>query len=113
MAHKNKWKHNLKARYNISGDQYLEWFNKQGGLCAICEKPESKLKADGKPFNLSVDHDHETHEIRGLLCKGCNAGLGFIGEDIRSLKRTIKYLRRSKRKWGNKKPKAQGTSLGW
>jgi len=38
-----------------------------GDICAICEKPRSAFKN-----NLSVDHDHKTNKIRGLLCFRCN-----------------------------------------
>lgn len=38
----------------------------QGGGCAICKRPPKKLR-------LSVDHDHKTGLVRGLLCFGCNS----------------------------------------
>jgi len=40
---------------------------KYGNQCAICKKPRSAFKK-----NLSVDHDHKTNKIRGLLCFRCN-----------------------------------------
>lgn len=48
---------------------YREKFKAQGGRCAICrERPNSRA--------LALDHDHKTGEFRGLLCHGCNTGLG-------------------------------------
>ncbi len=38
-----------------------------GNECAICKKPRSAFKN-----NLSVDHNHKTDRIRGLLCYRCN-----------------------------------------
>jgi hypothetical protein len=46
-------------------------FQAQGGVCAICNQPPSPGR------NLSVDHNHETGEVRGLLCVGCNTGVGY------------------------------------
>lgn len=43
--------------------------------------------------HIYVDHDHETGEIRGLLCHGCNSVLGFSKENIQTLENTIKYLK--------------------
>jgi hypothetical protein len=44
-----------------------ELIAKHGNKCAICNKP-------GSAFNkrLSVDHNHKTSKIRGLLCFRCN-----------------------------------------
>lgn len=38
-----------------------------GNQCAICNKSRSAFKK-----NLSVDHNHSTNRIRGLLCYRCN-----------------------------------------
>ncbi len=59
----------LIKKYGITIDRYNEVFDKQNGVCAICKKPTKK--------KLFVDHDHQTGKVRGLLCSGCNMGIGF------------------------------------
>ena len=56
---------NLRHRYGITEDQYAAMLTKQKGVCLICGRP---------PLNrrLSVDHDHRTGRVRGLLCYTCN-----------------------------------------
>ena len=50
-------------------------------------------KGRGQPLNaVAVDHDHLTNEFRGLLCNGCNKGLGLFRDNIQSLNNAIKYL---------------------
>ncbi len=46
----------------------------QRSRCAICETFTPALA-------LNIDHDHETGQVRGLLCMGCNTGLGHLGID--------------------------------
>lgn len=46
---------------------YQDLFEKQGGRCAVCDRPQSEL-----PNALAVDHDHVTGKVRGLLCRRCN-----------------------------------------
>lgn len=57
---------------------------KQSGLCAIC-----KVELDN---NMVIDHDHDTNEVRGLLCRPCNLGLGAFRDDVRSLRRAAMYV---------------------
>lgn len=57
----------LKRAYGISVAQYDELLEKQNHCCAICNKHEDEEKK-----NFSVDHDHISGEIRGLLCAYCN-----------------------------------------
>ncbi len=68
---------------------------KQNNLCAICEKPETAINYNtGEVKNLCVDHNHETNNVRELLCHRCNAGIGYFKEDIEILKKSIEYLKR-------------------
>lgn len=87
---KRKW--NYKTRYNITVEEYDALFAKQNGVCAICEKPENMTKGD-KLHALAVDHNHETLQVRGLLCMSCNTKLGYF-EKNNLLHRMIAYLMR-------------------
>ena len=77
----------LKHRFGIDSEDYFNMLEEQNGVCAICrQKPEGKY--------LHVDHNHETGEIRGLLCKTCNHGLGNFKDNKTYLKNAIEYLDR-------------------
>jgi hypothetical protein len=76
----------LLKRYGSSLDHYAELLDSQHGRCAICDKPESKLR------RLCMDHDHETSRLRGLLCHNCNMGLGRFMDSPTLLQRAIDYL---------------------
>lgn len=61
----------------------------QKDKCAICREPWREGKR-----RYCIDHDHKTGEIRGLLCQGCNMGLGWFKDDPKRLKKAIKYLKK-------------------
>ena len=75
----------LKALYGISNSDYEFILSSQGGVCAICGLPNN-----GR--NFAIDHDHETGKIRGLLCVGCNAGIGSLKDDVNLVRRALEYL---------------------
>jgi hypothetical protein len=83
------WKNHLLRSYGLTETQYQELWETQKGLCAICG---GKLQ-EGKRLT-HVDHDHETGNVRGLLCKFCNNGLGFFKDSPNYLQKAIEYLRR-------------------
>ena len=71
---------NTKARAKRLWDNYkltLEMYDAilvyQGGVCYACGQPEHV-----KGRSLAVDHNHQTGEVRGLLCSRCNPVLGKI-----------------------------------
>jgi len=77
----------LKYRFGISMDDYDKMLTEQNSVCKICKRTPT-------PGNLlSVDHNHATEHIRGLLCQNCNAGLGMFQDDPEILERAIRYLK--------------------
>lgn len=82
----------LKKNYGVDLDWFNQQFDKQGGVCAICGKPE-KTVIHGRQISLAVDHCHDTGQVRGLLCRGCNNSIGHFGHDINILEKAIQYLK--------------------
>ena len=80
-------KERFKRLYGIDLSEYDNKLKKQKKRCAICGKHEDVQKKA-----LSLDHNHKTNHIRGLLCNNCNAGLGYFGDDIEKLINAIRYL---------------------
>jgi len=76
----------------LSDREYIVWFDKQNGLCAICGNPETWKNQFGL-CKLSRDHDHQTGKVRGLLCNSCNNILRCCKDSIETLTKTIKYLK--------------------
>lgn len=88
---KDKFRNNkLLKDHGISLKEYNEWYYGQNKVCAIC-------KGNQLPHReyLSVDHCHDTGKVRGLLCEGCNLGLGHFKDNIKALNNAIEYLRRN------------------
>ena len=77
----------LMRTFGITLADYDEMLEAQDGGCAICgTTPEEHGK------RLCVDHDHETGKNRGLLCDGCNVGLGRFRDSPAWLRNAADYL---------------------
>lgn len=73
--------------YELEPGAYDRLYILQGGVCYICER------ANGATKRLAVDHNHDTGEVRGLLCGPCNQGvIGHLRHDVEALLRAIEYL---------------------
>lgn len=81
----------LQREFGITLEEYKLLHQKQHGLCAICCKPEI-VKQGSKIRDLAVDHNHETGQVRGLLCNKCNIGIGVFLEDILLFEKAKDYL---------------------
>ena len=73
------------ARRGITPEQLIDRYERQEQCCAIC-KSEIEL------IDSAIDHNHETGEFRGVLCKQCNRALGMFGDSTFVLKNAIEYL---------------------
>lgn len=71
-----------KSRYGITEVMYRKMIDIQNNECLICSAPAAV-----------IDHDHKTNEVRGILCAGCNRGLGAFKDSAESLMRAAAYLR--------------------
>lgn len=80
------------SKYGLSYEQYKNMHERQDYLCAICQH---KCHED----DLHVDHDHDTGQVRGLLCSSCNTGLGMFKDKIRCLASAIVYLENNGKGW--------------
>jgi len=77
----------LRTLYGLSLAQFDALLAAQGGRCAIC----GGVDPGGKGV-WHVDHDHGSGAVRGLLCHGCNAGIGSLGDDPDRLPAAAAYL---------------------
>lgn len=85
------WFSAARRKYGVTEEQIREQWAAQGGACAICLRPF-------KTALPSIDHDHVTGFVRGLLCGGsydaktCNRLIGF--HSAKTLRRAAEYLER-------------------
>jgi len=82
----------LKYHYNITLGQYQDLQKNQSNKCAICGNKEKSKDSKGMIRQLSVDHNHQTSEVRGLLCNNCNRLLGNAEDNPKLLQQAIVYL---------------------
>jgi hypothetical protein len=81
----------LKKLYGITLKEYYELLEKQDNKCAICGRHKSE-------FNklLSVDHDHKTGKVRGILCNNCNTAIGKLQDDLDIIQNAYNYIKHSR-----------------
>ena len=82
------WKPHQVARrkFGLSDEEYTTLIERSQGLCEVCNNPMGNKRC--------IDHDHNTGEIRGVLCNNCNTALGLVGDNVTTLTKLIQYLER-------------------
>jgi hypothetical protein len=78
-------KSHLMRTYGLTVERWEEIFESQGSSCAICKARETSL-------HWCVDHDHETGEVRGILCSPCNVLIGMAKDHPQVLDDAKEYL---------------------
>lgn len=87
----------LWSKFGLTEERYAKLLAEQDGKCSICLKLEARLNwRSQKPTLLSVDHNHTTGDVRGLLCTSCNRALGLFGDSLETLRSAVTYLERHK-----------------
>lgn len=70
--------------------EYEQLKKSQNNSCAICKDPFIDSK---RP---DIDHDHETGQVRGLLCNTCNRGIGYLKDSPINILNAYDYLKKFK-----------------
>ena len=78
----------LQALFGMTVAEYDQMDAAQLGQCKICGVHKRHIYRK----RLVVDHDHETGQVRGLLCNKCNQGLGLLGDNEEALRKALSYL---------------------
>ena len=81
ILERKKW-YRFKKKYGLDKKQYEQMMQMQDGLCGICGDREAEV----------VDHNHNTGEVRMLLCQHCNRGLGHFNDDPVLMRAAANYL---------------------
>lgn len=79
----------LKSKYGIDEASWNALFLSQDNQCAICQTNES-----GSRMGWHTDHDHNTGEVRAILCNNCNILIGHAHDDPRVCESAAAYLRK-------------------
>lgn len=82
----HKFHHILKT-YGLTREAYEEKLQRQEHRCQICRTLMTEP---------CVDHDHDTKQVRDLLCKSCNAAVGYVGENFQTAESLVAYLKKWK-----------------
>lgn len=82
-----------KRKYGLTLEQVEELRNKQNNRCAICSKD---FKKGWDSAGFCVDHDHETGQVRALLCRICNLGIGLLQDCPDIVSKAAEYLAKHK-----------------
>ena len=83
------WRGHIRRKFGLTPEDFWAMSESQGNTCAICDKPEGE---GNRRTKLTIDHDHESGKIRGLLCHNCNTAIGLANDDSARLRRAADYL---------------------
>lgn len=95
LTYRNK---HLKRKYGITQFQFTELLRSQDNKCGVCEveltTDNHALSSGAKRLGneACVDHNHNTGEVRGILCFHCNTALGHIFDNIKTVDKIKEYL---------------------
>lgn len=96
-AVRRRW---MMRNYGITPEEFTQMLNDQDGCCAICGTDMESVRElirETLRTGIRIDHDHVTGAVRGLLCTGCNKGLGCFKDDIARLRAAADYLEKLRR----------------
>ena len=80
----------IRSRYNVDTETASYWYEQSMTFCHICGKEWEEGQE-----KLCIDHNHNTQQIRGVLCKQCNYLLGHAYDNPDILESALVYLKKN------------------
>jgi len=92
----------LRHDYGTTPEEVDQKLLDQGGLCAICQVDLEQIVQHNKDgtvrgTGICIDHCHETGKVRGIICSGCNKGLGCFKDDPARMRAAADYIEKHRR----------------
>ena len=76
-----------KKEYGITLARFQTMLDQQNGQCRLCGKDVTLKQKDAH-----LDHCHTTGQLRAILCRACNTGVGMLGDNAALLRKAADYL---------------------
>jgi len=81
----------MQKNYGISLEDRQVLSESQEHCCGICTISE----VDTSSGRLSIDHDHASGVVRGLLCQPCNVAIGSLKDSSAVALKASEYLKKN------------------
>lgn len=78
--------------YGITEQEYEEMKSAQDYKCFLCGSEGFLIGNNNHSEKLAVDHNHDTGEVRKLLCHNCNRALGLMQDNPDLLRKAADYI---------------------
>lgn len=89
----NRFWHTMR-KYGVDKTYFYVLWEACRGKCYICNRTMNQ-PSEGRGQDLdivAIDHCHVTGKVRGLLCNGCNKGIGLFKDNPELLYNAARYL---------------------
>lgn len=83
--------YSIKGFFGLSWEEYTTLYLASNGKCGICSIKLSMSKEEGT-HTAHIDHNHITGKVRGILCRSCNRGIGYLNDSSDRLFLAADYL---------------------
>lgn len=85
-------RYNLPSKYGITVEEYTDKIKQQDYKCACCGV---KFELDDEAKKMPcVDHNHNTGEVRDILCHRCNLAAGNVLDSSFMAEQLVAYLKK-------------------
>ena len=76
----------------VNGTEMRAFVEAGPSRCEACGTVLVRDLCGLKAYSLTVDHDHETGKLRGVLCNRCNRCLGLFKDSLKVIRKVLCHI---------------------